>query len=147
MENKQNVKNTNFSLTDLTEGLVSSKAIQKSKSSGSSGVLTVVNATVSTRVGISVDAYNAIGKPKNISVAFNPALKVVLIGEKLPIDGNSFTVRRGAEGTAKPTIYAKQLVDEMLDFFDLDFTDITSISFGSYEVVDFSDSKILVVKK
>ncbi|MEB4783509.1 hypothetical protein P5G60_17270 [Paenibacillus jamilae] len=95
------------------------------------GVLTIVNTKANgKRILIASDVIKKMGNPTQIHVALND--KGIVIGQS--IAENYFQLKDAAN---KKVIYSSQLVKEITDAFNLDFSEKTCISYQNVSYVQY----------
>lgn len=104
-------------------------------------VLTVVKHKSSTRLTFSPEVIQKIGATENVQVALNP--EGIAIGLGFTGDENYFPLKKFGK---KFNIYSSQLVNEIIDDFSLDFSDVSSISFQRVRYLNNGSHKIAFFK-
>jgi hypothetical protein len=98
---------------------------QASKPASKASSLTIVNTKRNgRRITIAREVIVKIGSPTLVQIALNKT--GVAIGKDLTGDDNNFQLRNAAKNAV---IYSSELVQEITDTFDLDFTGRTSLSY------------------
>lgn len=90
-----------------------------------------------------------IGKRSTVEISFNTSEddteKVIVVGENLG-SNSKYTLKKHCEDSSVANIvYSKVIVDKIVEFFDLDFTNVTSQTFGTYKVQDFNNNKVAII--
>ncbi len=119
---------------------------QFGNNNSSHGAIQIVNSKTK-RIVLSKECNAELGSPKSVKISYNDKQKLVFVGEKLPTENKALEINRGKEGKGTPCIYNSQLVLELTEFFELDFSSKTSHAVGTYKVETFEGSKVLVIKK
>lgn len=88
------------------------------------GVMSVVNSKNGKRVSIAKDVIESIGQPASIQVGFIDTR--IVVGEYLGEAYTSYTLKKQG---AKHIIYNKDLVEQVTNHYQLDFTNRTSVTF------------------
>lgn len=104
-------------------------------------VLTVVKHKSGTRLTFSSEVIQKIGATKNVQVALNP--EGIAIGLGLPGDENYFPLKIAGK---KFNIYSSQLVNEIIEAFSLDFSNVSSISFQRVRYLNNGSHKVAFFK-
>jgi hypothetical protein len=117
------------------------KSVSISREIGEAGVMSIVNSKSNgKRISLSKDLLDRLNNPESVQFAFNT--DSVVIGEKLPIVENSFSIRKDKKGI----IYASQLVEEITKEFSLDFSNRTSVTFHQAKYRTMGNYIIAIVK-
>lgn len=105
------------------------------KATGIPCKLTIVNTVKNgKRLTIADDVLEAVGATAEVQIAIND--EGIAIGNGLPGDITAFALRKSGK---KGVIYSTELVEELTDLFDLDFSDRSSISFPEVSYLNISD--------
>ncbi|KAA8753970.1 hypothetical protein [Paenibacillus sp. UASWS1643] len=104
-------------------------------------VLTVVKHKSSTRLTFSPEVIQKIGATENVQVALNP--EGIAIGLGFTCDENYFPLKKFGK---KFNIYSSQLVNEIIDAFSLDFSNVSSISFQRVRYLNIGSHKVAFFK-
>lgn len=105
------------------------------KAAGGPSKLTIVNtAKNGKRLMIADDVLEAVNADTEVQIAIND--EGIAIGNGLPSDITAFTLRKSGK---KGVIYSTELVEELTDLFDLDFSDKSSISFPEITYLSIGD--------
>jgi hypothetical protein len=104
-------------------------------------VITVVNTKSNgKRITLSGDLIEKIGYSTAIQIAVND--EGIAIGGELPDNDTYFTLRKiGRKGV----VYSTELVDEITELFELDFTERSSISFYDVTYLCMEDTEVAFV--
>lgn len=98
----------------------------------SGGAMTIVNSKDNgKRITISKGSMEYIGNPESVEIGFTE--DGIVIGDKLPENGERFTLRKVG---SKAVIYSAQLVKEITELFELDFSNRVSITFTDAEHIE-----------
>lgn len=115
---------------------------QSSRTTSKKGAVTVVSTKGNgKRVAIDQEVINKIGSPERVQIALNDV--AIAIGERVTPDDNYFNLRKAVN---KAVIYSSQLVAELTEAFELDFTKTTSISFQDVSYQKVGSRDIAIVK-
>lgn len=115
---------------------------QSSRTTSKKGAVTVVSTKGNgKRVAIDQEVINKIGSPERVQIALNDV--AIAIGERFTPDDNYFNLRKAAN---KAVIYSSQLVAELTEAFELDFTKTTSVSFQDVSYQKVGSRDIAIVK-
>ncbi|QNK57430.1 hypothetical protein [Paenibacillus sp. PAMC21692] len=128
-----------FTLKDLS--LRPSASRHTSKPVSKKSVLTVVKHKNGTRVTIDQDVIEKIGSPNRVQIALNHV--GVAIGFGFTGDDNYFPLRKSEN---KAIIYSSSLVTEMTETFELDFSNVSSVSFQNAEYLNIGSQIVAFVK-
>jgi len=105
------------------------------------GVLSVVNSEKNgKRVSISSEVMNRLKNPETLQVGFLEGNLV--IGRSLGDSYTSYTLKKQG---AKQIIYSKELVEQMTDLCELDFSERTSITFPKASYQKMNDEVVALV--
>lgn len=109
--------------------------------SGEQGVLTIVSTQKNgSRLVTANEINQALGEPQSIHVGFTDG-KVVLAAYL----GEAYTNYPLRKHGAKRVIYNKELVEQFVEHFQLDFSDRTSITFRSVTYQDWQGNKTAII--
>ena len=113
--------------------LRATKSKSTKKTIGEAGVCTVVNCLKNgnKRIVLASKLLKQLGEPTSVEIGIMP--NGIAIASSLPIDANSFQIRKQG---AKSVIYAGQLVNELVEEFNLDYSERTSITFSKVQYED-----------
>lgn len=113
--------------------LRATKSKSTKKTIGEVGVCTVVNCLKNgnKRIVLASKLLKQLGEPTSVEIGIMP--NGIAIASSLPIDANSFQIRKQG---AKSVIYAGQLVNELVEEFNLDYPERTSITFSKVQYED-----------
>ena len=124
-----------------------SKAIQKSKSANcGAGYLTVINSKNNgRRIELRKEVADKLKLEDAISVAYDSESAILF----KPTDDFESVSFKACKQSSKSVVYSCELVAELTQFFELDFSDRVSYTFvdGVFEVDEESGQQILVIKK
>ncbi len=115
--------------------LRATKSKSTKKTIGEAGVCTVVNCLKNgnKRIVLASKLLKQLGEPTSVEIGIMP--NGIAIASSLPIDANSFQIRKQG---AKSVIYAGQLVNELVEEFNLDYSERTSITFSKVQYEDIN---------
>ncbi|WP_455805743.1 amidophosphoribosyltransferase [Clostridium butyricum] len=102
------------------------------RSSGASGIFTLVKAKTGNRVVLSSEVSNYLKKPSKLQFSYSH--DSLIMGSKLPNNNSNFNVK---DYKNKAIVYSVPLVREIAKKFELDFDDKTSMIFGEAEYTQF----------
>lgn len=135
-----NVPTTSTDLTVSFETLIPSIAKVTSRS-GEQGVLTIVKtASNGNRLIVASEIHQALGEPKSIQVGFTDGKAV--LAECLGEEYTDYSLRKQG---AKSVIYNKELVEQFVEHFQLDFNERTSITLRSVTYQDWQGQQAAVI--
>lgn len=103
--------------------------------------LTIVNHKNGTRVAIDQEVIKKIGSPECVQIALNH--DGIAIGVEFTGDDNYFHLRKAAN---KAIIYSSPLVNELTEAFELDFTNVSSVSFQDVKYLKIGSRNVAFVK-
>lgn len=132
--------------TTLNEGTVSFETLIASVSkvtsrSGVQGVLTIVKtASNGNRLAVASEMHQTLGEPQSIQVGFTDGKAV--LAEYLGEGYTDYFLRKQG---AKSVIYNKELVEQFVKHFQLDFNKRTSITLHSVTYQDWQGQKAAVI--
>lgn len=113
----------------------------RSRGSADPGVMSVVNSKKNgKRVSLPRAVMDRLNNPKTVQFAFTEGK--IAVAEKLPGNDVSFNIRRGKN---MAIIYAADLVREIAEQFDLDFTGRTSVTFHDVEYHEVDGYPVAVI--
>lgn len=123
--------------------LRATKSKSTEKTIGETGVCTVVNCLKNgnKRIVLASKLLKQLGEPTSVEIGIMPT--GIAIASSLPIDANSFQIKKQG---AKRVIYAGQLVNELVEEFNLDYSKRTSITFGEVQYEDVNGTCIAMIK-
>lgn len=128
-------------VTEIVMNAVPFSAKNAIKSVANSGGFSIVKAKTGNRITISKQGYEHLGKPSTMKFAFNDTS--LIIGEKLPNNDNDFNVK---DSNGKAMVYSTPLVKEIVEAFELNFDNRTSMTFGDIQYTNNEDSQVIIVK-
>ncbi|RXT08850.1 hypothetical protein [Ammoniphilus sp. CFH 90114] len=114
------------------------------KLSGQPCKLTIVNTEMhGKRLTIAQDVLEVIGTQDDVQIAI--VENGIAIGSNLSVNNTKFFLRKSGR---KGVIYSSELVDELTELFELDFSEKTSISFAEvlYHDIDDQTAAIFILK-
>lgn len=124
-----------------------SKAIQKPKYVDTSlGLLTVINSTRNgKRVEFRKEVVDKLGVSDVITVCYDDE-KVIFFK---PIDDTDTVIFNVRKSCGKTVIYSYQLVEELAEFFNLDFTTRVchTLSDGGFDVFEEDNQPVLFIRR
>lgn len=126
---------------DILQDAVASTSKSISRASGEAGVMSIVKARTGNRQTLSKQLLEELNNPQSVQEAFTE--DCIIIGERLPKNSSLFNIKRSGN---KGIIYSTQLVKEIAELFDLDFSDRTSITFNEVEYVLNEEYPVAIVK-
>lgn len=112
----------------------------RNKGIAEAGVMSVVNAKTGKRIVISKEIMEKLNKPERIVVSF--AEDKIAIGEQLPNNDNYINIK---VLKSKGVVYSSGIVKEITDFYKLDFSNKTSITFFDVEYVKYEDNVVAII--
>jgi len=127
--------------TEIVMNAVPFSAKNAIKSVANSGGFSIVKARTGSRITLSKQGYEHLGKPSTMQFASNDTS--LIIGEKLPNNENDFNVR---DSNGKAIVYSTPLVTEVAEAFELNFDNRTSMTFGDIQYTNNEDSPVIIVK-
>ncbi|MEC1375847.1 hypothetical protein P9D39_16270 [Heyndrickxia oleronia] len=104
------------------------------------GVLSVVNSNNGKRIAVSREVHNGLGNPMALQFGFING--GIVIGENL---GDTFTLYELKKLGAKHMIYNKELVEQVTNHCNLDFTNCTSFTFSKVTYQKMNDSIVAII--
>lgn len=136
----ENDEEQGFEEVDFSD-FVSSQSEASGKSMGEAGVLSIVNSDKNgRRITISKEVLAKLGYPAVVQISFTET--AIAIGEELPSNDNYFNVRKyGAKGV----IYSTHLVQEVVEKFDLDYSNRVSITFHKVTYTKIEGVKVAII--
>lgn len=135
------INNEEGSVNDILKGAVASTSKSKTRVSGEAGVISIVKAKTGNRITCSKELLEELNDLEKIQVAFTK--DSIIIGEKLPNNESSFNIKKSG---SKGTTYSTQLVNQVSEMFELDFSDKTSITFNEVEYLVNEQYPVAVIK-
>lgn len=135
------INNEEGSVNDILKDAIASASKNKSRVAGEAGVMSIIKARTGNRQTLSKELLEQLNNPEKVQIAFTE--DSVIIGEKLPNNDSSLNIKRSG---AKGIIYSTQLVTEIVDLFDLDFRNRTSITFNEAEYVLNEEYPVAIIK-
>lgn len=139
MENVQNSVATTMLNEDEVNNMDNQLKLIKPKSKDTSrgditseGAITIINSKDNgKRITFSKCSMEYIGNPESIEVGFTE--DGIVFGDRLPENGERFKIRRTNN---KAVIYSAQLVKEITELFELDYSNKVSITFTDAEYIE-----------
>lgn len=135
------INNEEGSANDILKGAKASSSKSRSRIVGEAGVISIVKAKTGNRNILSNELREKLNNPEKVQVAF--AEDSIIIAEKLPNNDSSFNIKRSG---VKGIIYSTQLVNEITELFELDFSCRTSITFNEVEYFISEEYPVAIVK-
>ena len=141
----QEVEKTNDNLEKIKESTLDafipsiSRAVANKSTRG--GGLSIVNAKTGKRVSINKKIMDYLKIEDKIQFAFSD--NEIAIGKELPNNKNYFNIKV-SKGTG--IVYCSELVFEITDLYNLDFSDRTSITFDNIQYQSIQGVNVVVVK-
>lgn len=116
------------------------------------GCISVVSSkNNNSRVSFAKSLLEEIGTPSTVEIGFNTSEddteKVIVVGENLGSNKKYTLKKHCPDSPVANIVYSKVIVDKIVEFFDLDFTDVTSQTFGMFEVQDINGKKTAIISK
>lgn len=123
--------------------VIKPKSTSKSRcTENSRGVCTVINSKKNgKRVILKKEIMDYLKNPAKIEVGFTE--DGIVIAEKLPENGVEFSIKKMGN---RMVIYSSELVKEITQLFNLDFSNRVSITFTESEKYDDLDNPIVKIK-
>ncbi|MGL6105025.1 hypothetical protein [Romboutsia sp.] len=123
--------------------VIKPKSMSKTRDTKSSkGICTVINSKQNgKRLILAKETMDYLKNPSKIEVGFTE--DGIVIAEKLPENGVEFSIKKSGN---KMVIYSSELVKEITQLFNLDFSDRVSITFTESEKYDDLDNPIVKIK-
>jgi hypothetical protein len=120
---------------------MSSSSYGTSGRKGEAGALSLVNSNKNgKRLTISKDCWGHLDNAENVQISFSDSQ--IAIAKELPGNENFFNVK--PYGT-KGVIYSKNLVHEITDLFELDFSNKVSITFYDVDYVNTGEHTVVII--
>lgn len=141
----QEVEKTNDNLEKIKESTLDafipsiSRAVANKSTRG--GGLSIVNAKTGKRVSINKKIMDYLKIEDKIQFAFSD--NEIAIGKELPNNKNYFNIKV-SKGTG--IVYCSELVFEITDLYNLDFSDRTSITFDNIQYQSIQGVNVVIVK-
>ncbi|MDN4081407.1 hypothetical protein [Paenibacillus polymyxa] len=104
-------------------------------------VLSVVSHKNGTRIAVDIKVIEELGDIESVQIALNH--EGIAIGEEFTGDDNYFRLMKAAN---KAVIYSSQLVKELTEAFNLDFENVSSISFQDVEYLQIESRTVAFIK-
>ena len=145
VELHEEVEKTNDNLEEIKESTLDafvpsiSRAVVNKSTRG--GGLSVVNAKTGKRVSINKKIMDYLKIEDKIQFAFSD--NEIAIGKELPNNKNYFNIKM-SKGTG--IVYCSELVFEITDLYNLDFSDRTSITFDNIQYQSIQGVNVVIVK-
>lgn len=145
VELHEEVEKTNENLEEIKESTLEafipsiSRAVSTKSTRG--GGVSVVNAKTGKRVSINKKIMDYLKIEDKIQFAFSD--DEIAIGKELPNNKNYFNIKM-SKGTG--IVYCSELVFEITDLYDLDFSDRTSITFDNIQYQSIQGVNVVIVK-
>lgn len=100
---------------------------------GDAGLLSIIYSKNGTRLSLSKDLNEELNEPATVQFGFIGS--ELIVGEEL---GEEFTDYSLKKQGAKQIVYCKELIEQMKEFFELDFSTRTSVTFSdaNYEILN-----------
>lgn len=135
------INNEEGLVNDILKGAIASTSKSISRASGETGVMSIIKARTGNRQTLSKELLEELNNPEKVQIAFTE--DSVIIGEKLPNNDNYFSLKISGN---KGIIYSTQLVKEIAELFDLDYSNKTSITFNEVEYAQNEGYPVAIVK-
>lgn len=97
--------------------------------------ISITNHRNGKRITLSPALYEGLNKPDKLKFAFDDEEKVMLIASELDGIKNAYQVK----GDDRAIIYNSSLVECATDAMQLDFSDVSSMTFTNIELIDNDD--------
>lgn len=149
MNDSQNMGNVLTEVLDIkdvtkfnSENFQASNSKSNSRSTSDAGAMTIVNSVKhGRRITIAKCVMDALKNCTSLQFSFNE--NSIAIAEKLPNNESYFSLRKS--GT-KSVTYSSQLIKEITDVFQLDFSSRVSITFHDVEYLDNGEYPVAIIK-
>lgn len=112
----------------------------RSKSIGEAGAMSIVNAKTGKRIIVSREVMEKLNNPERVVMSF--AVNKIAIGEQLPNNDNYIKIKALK---SKGVIYSAEIVKEITDIYELDFSNKTSITFLDVEYVKYEENVVAII--
>lgn len=122
-------------------GFQNSEAKNKTRVGSNPGILSIVSSKDGKRLSFSNEVMEELENPVKIQIAMDD--ENLAISENLPDNENYFNVKLTGK---KSIVYAADLVNEIIEHFDLDFSDVVCMTFHEVVYIENEESKIAVIK-
>jgi len=124
--------------------LKTAKAVETSSAKGGAEVISVsiTNNVNGKRITLSKTLYSCLGQPETLQFAVNSNEKILIIGENLPNTNKSYNVSNKTRGI----VYNASLVEFVTREFELDFSEVTSMTFRDVILEKVDDINIAFVQ-
>lgn len=123
----QNIQADEEDKIDPLQALVKQTSVKQfSSSSGRGGLISIVKSSNGTRLVINKSANEQLGYPSEIYFGCENEYLIIFDSQDTPIQGKKVP----ANNNGKLTIYDAALVNEIIEAFNLDYSDVTSKSFA-----------------
>ncbi|CBH22634.1 protein of unknown function [Acetoanaerobium sticklandii] len=130
------------SLDDFLSGYRATKSEHKSKESSESGVMSVIYSDNGKRITFPVDFCEELGVEDKLQIAIGS--DTILVGQELPSNEIYYSLKKQGR---KKIIYSAKLVGELVEAFNLDYSDgSVSKTFSQVEHKSFDELKVAVIK-
>lgn len=117
----------------------------RSRGFTSPGVMSIIYADTGKRITISPPVYKKIGRPKKIQIAMIE--EGIFIGEKLPKGTPPLRLNpERNKKNMKATLYNIDLLEVLIEAYDLDFESKSSITFHEVEYIEEYEKPIAFIK-
>ncbi|MCH4198716.1 MAG: hypothetical protein LKF87_13795 [Clostridium tyrobutyricum] len=140
--NNINNEEKNIDIDDILKSATQAKSKDITRSIGTAGVMSIVNARTGSRFTFSNVFLEKIGNPEEIEISYDEIEKTIIVGQSLGNE-NSYKLRRSGN---KRIIYCKALVEEISKAMELEFSNRTSITFQEAEYIKNGENTIAVIK-
>ena len=104
------------------------------------GVMSIINAKTGKRIIVSREIMEKLNNPERIVMSFSGDR--IAIGEQLPNNDNYIKIKALK---SKGIIYSAEIVKEITDIYELDFSNKTSITFFDVEYVKYEDNVVAII--
>ena len=130
--------------TNHLDLLKTAKAVETSSAKGGAEIISVsiTNNVNGKRITLSKTLYSCLGQPETLQFAINSDAKVLIIGENLPNTNKSYSVSNKTRGI----VYNASLVEFVTREFELDFSEVTSMTFRDVILEKVDDVNVAFVQ-
>ncbi len=132
-----------LTIEGVLQGATQSKSKSISRASVEAGVLSIINAKTGTRLVFAATILEELGNPEELQISFDENKKTIIVGEHLLGNENRYGIKKSG---IKGTIYCKNLVEEITEAMNLDFSGITSITLKEVEYIKNDEDSIAIIK-
>ena len=104
------------------------------------GIMSIINSKTGKRIIVSREIMEKLNKPERIVMSFSE--DKIAIGEQLPNNDNYIKIKALK---SKGIIYSAEIVKEITDIYELDFSNKTSITFLDVEYVKYEENVVAII--